>query len=232
MLTQRQIKRRQDIAGGTFVLVVVIDVIVRVLKFADVIDDLMSWYLVPVGMLAVFGFYMLYSIASTSIAEIFAVCQGVIVAFFSLLATFVIYAELDRYDSVYTPVLLVSCIGFVMLSMYMHTVLLSSGKFSQDALMWVAMVPLPYLGDVCRYFCWLQNYTHSSAVLGDWEVGNQLSSFLAWFVLLISAEGCWRLCHSEPFSAKTDDFSMPHWSPVNRYFVGYGVAILAILYMY
>lgn len=232
MLTKEQIKKRQDVAGGTFVLVVVIDVIVRLLKLVGVVDDLMSWYIVPVGVLTVFGFYLLYSISSNSIAEIFAVCQGVIVAFFSLLATFVIYAEIDRSDSLYTPTLLVACIGFVILSMYMHTVLLSSGKFSAASLQWISLVPLPYVGDVCRYYCWLQNYTESASTLGNWEVGNELSPYLSWFVLLVSAVGCWRLCHSEPFMARNDDFSIPHWSPLNRYFFAYAIAIISIFLIF
>lgn len=232
MLTKEQIKKRQDIAGGTFVFVVVIDVIVRLLKLVNVVDELMSWYIVPVGVMAVFGFYLLYSIASNSTAEIFAVCQGVIVAFFSLLATFVIYAEINSRDSLNTPTLLMACMGFLILSMYIHTVLLSSGKFSMASLQWIALVPLPYVGDVCRYYCWLQNYTNSTTPLGNWEVGNLCSQYLSWFVLLVSAVGCWRLCHSEPFSAKNDDFSIPHWSPLNRYFVGYAIAILSIFLIY
>lgn len=232
MLTQEQIKKRQGIAGSAFLLAVSADVIVRILKAAGVIDELMSWYIIPVAMMSVFGFGILYSLASNSIAEIFALCQGVIVAFFSLLATFVIYSENNRRDDVYTPILLVSCIGFVLLSMYMHTVLLSSGNFKPSSLRWIALVPLSYLGDVCRYLCWLQNYADDPPYLSNWSVDNPLSVYVAWFVLMISAIGCWRLCHSEPFSAQNDDFSMPRWSPLNRFFVGYAAAVVTIFWLF
>lgn len=232
MLTKEQIKKRQNAAGSAFLLAVVADVIVRMLKEAGVIDPLMSWYLIPVCLMSVFGFCLLYSIASNSIAEIFAVCQGVIVAFFSLLATFVIYSEYKMTEDVYTPILLVACIGFMLLSMYMHTVLLNSGKFDLSSLRWIALVPLSYLGDVCRYLCWLQNYTADPPLLSNWTVDNKLSVYVSWFVLLISAAGCWRLCHSAPFSAQNDDFSIPHWSPLNRYFVGYALSVVLIFWLF
>lgn len=226
-IEQTKISRAQNICGGVFVFLYILNFAFRLLQYNDVIPYGTIWINISLGILGIIGFTLLSKLSSNMAADFFAVCQiGMEVFFSAALPVLSVYFSAD--SDFYEPVFWL-CIGFSMFSIYFWSVLFNNCKFSVGDKMWVLLLPLINIYNIAHYFNCISRINDSDAVFRGAFYDNNAMMVLRLCLIPLVSLGYWKLCHSEAFSGPQENFTTPKMTPFNVYFISY-VALVAVAY--
>lgn len=226
----RKIARLQNLCGATFIIMHAFGFVLRLLQYNDILPYDYAFGNLVLGVLGLLGFILLSRLSSSIAGDFFTGCQIGMKAFFAVALPMLVLYFSDDSD-LYEPVFWL-CIGFSVLSVYFWAMLLYNVKFRVCDKVWIVLLPLMNIYNICHYFNCLSRVNDTSRPFEGAFYDIDAMMILRLCLIPIMAIGYWKLSHTKAFSGPKDNFDMPKMSPINIYFLSYCILIISAYYAF
>lgn len=145
-----RVRRMQNIAFAVFLLSCAVDLTFRILKAAQLLPPSNYAYYVTMGGVTIWGFLLMYALASNLSSDFFAASQIMLELFFPVAVPVIMYLgtdNIDDYLSIYYLSMLISAT-----SVYTWAMLLHNSRFRGWKKLWTAALPLTTIMNFIQYW--------------------------------------------------------------------------------